>query len=51
MDFRSFYVVAQGIEEDIVVGIDNPAAKLDGGNVAFPGGTEAHNEPAGAFRI
>ena len=51
MDFRGFHVVAQGIEEDIVVDIDNPAAKLDGGDVAFAGGSEAHNEPAGAFRI
>ena len=51
MDLRGFYVVAQCIEEDIVVAIDNPAAKLDGGDMAFTDGAEAHNEPAGTFRI
>ena len=51
MDLWSVYVVAQGIEVDIVVTVDNPAAKFDGGDVAFTGGTEAHNEPARAFGI
>ena len=51
MDFRGFHVVAQGIEVDIVVAVDNPAAKFDRGDMAFTGGAEAHNEPARAVRI
>ena len=44
MDLGRGHILAYGIEVDIVVRVNDPAAELDGGYMTLTGGPEAHDE-------